>query len=208
MNKLLRQLLKIFKEKSNLQKAHWPRLETSSTTRTKGAWEVVEYSLLLSTKNLSGSSLHGSWTKGRGQWRMIRSHFCIESAKTKFALQTFVHAFYYLATSPEYIQTLWEEEVVKSEGWTEAGLTKCIKLIISSKSPSDCIPLRFVSDPAPILRISCFRSCIVTRCGEQFQILRWWYNSRWESSFTGYVGYAYMCSEYEHLCSSPKRANI
>ena len=35
-----------------------------------------------------------------------------------------MHALYYLATFPEYMQPLWEEveKVVKSEGWTKAGL--------------------------------------------------------------------------------------
>jgi len=43
---------------------------------------------------------------------------------------TFVHAFYYLATFPEYMQPLREEveEVVKSEGWTKAGLDQMHKL--------------------------------------------------------------------------------
>jgi len=43
---------------------------------------------------------------------------------------TFVHAFYYLAAFPEYMQPLREEveEVVKSEGWTKAGLDRMHKL--------------------------------------------------------------------------------
>jgi cytochrome P450 len=41
-----------------------------------------------------------------------------------------VHAFYYLATYPEYMQPLREEveEVVKSEGWTKDGLDQMHKL--------------------------------------------------------------------------------
>ena len=41
-----------------------------------------------------------------------------------------MHALYYLATLPEYMQPLREEveEVVKSEGWTKAGLDKMHKI--------------------------------------------------------------------------------
>jgi cytochrome P450 len=41
-----------------------------------------------------------------------------------------VHAFYYLATFPEYMQPLREEveEVIKSEGWTKSGLDQMHKL--------------------------------------------------------------------------------
>ena len=41
-----------------------------------------------------------------------------------------MHAFYYLATFPEYMQPLREEveEVVKSEGWTKAGLDQMHKI--------------------------------------------------------------------------------
>jgi len=43
---------------------------------------------------------------------------------------TFVHALYYLATFQEYIQPLREEveEVVKSKGWTKAGIDQMHKL--------------------------------------------------------------------------------
>jgi cytochrome P450 len=41
-----------------------------------------------------------------------------------------MHAFYYLAAFPEYMQPLREEveEVVKSEGWTKAGLDQMHKI--------------------------------------------------------------------------------
>ena len=41
-----------------------------------------------------------------------------------------MHALYYLASLPEYVQPLREEveEVVKSEGWTKAGLDQMHKL--------------------------------------------------------------------------------
>jgi cytochrome P450 len=41
-----------------------------------------------------------------------------------------MHAFYYLATFPEYLEPLRKEveEVVKSEGWTKAGLDKMHKI--------------------------------------------------------------------------------
>jgi len=41
-----------------------------------------------------------------------------------------VHALYYLAAFPEYIQPLREEveEIVKSEGWTKTALGKMHKL--------------------------------------------------------------------------------
>ena len=41
-----------------------------------------------------------------------------------------MHAFYYLATFPEYMQPLREEveEVVKSEGWTKAALDQMHRL--------------------------------------------------------------------------------
>jgi cytochrome P450 len=43
---------------------------------------------------------------------------------------TFMHAFYYLATFPEYMQPLREEveEAVKSEGWTKPALDQMHKL--------------------------------------------------------------------------------
>ncbi|KAF8816993.1 cytochrome P450 [Phlegmacium glaucopus] len=43
---------------------------------------------------------------------------------------TFLHAFYYLATFPEYMQPLREEveEIVKSEGWTKTGLDQMHKI--------------------------------------------------------------------------------
>jgi len=43
---------------------------------------------------------------------------------------TFLHAFYYLAAFPEYMQPLREEveEVVRSEGWTKAGLDRMHKI--------------------------------------------------------------------------------
>ncbi|KAF8153783.1 cytochrome P450 [Crassisporium funariophilum] len=43
---------------------------------------------------------------------------------------TFVHAFYYLAAFPEYMQPLRDEveEVIKREGWTKEGLDKMHKL--------------------------------------------------------------------------------
>ena len=49
---------------------------------------------------------------------------------TQFILQAFVHVLYYLATLPEYMQPLREEveEVVKSEGWTKAGLDQMHKI--------------------------------------------------------------------------------
>ena len=41
-----------------------------------------------------------------------------------------MHAFYYLAAFPEYLQPLREEveEVIESEGWTKAGLDQMHKI--------------------------------------------------------------------------------
>jgi len=43
---------------------------------------------------------------------------------------TFLHAFYYLAAFPEYMQPLRDEveEIVRSEGWTKAGLDRMYKI--------------------------------------------------------------------------------
>ena len=41
---------------------------------------------------------------------------------------------------------------VKPEAVPNPGLNRCIRSIVPSKSPSDCIPLGFVSDAAPLPR--------------------------------------------------------
>jgi cytochrome P450 len=54
-----------------------------------------------------------------------------------------MHAFYYLATFPEYIQPLREEvdEVIKSEGWTKTGLDQMHKIDSFIKESQRLSPL-------------------------------------------------------------------